>query len=83
MTHNSLCLDGLDDQERAHIMTAIDPAFCEFCVLISKARAVALAEARDAVLAVASAGQGPAVPPRQFVHTASATAAIDTLRSQS
>lgn len=39
MMHDPLCLDGLKDEERDHIIETVDPDKCTFCKLIDKARA--------------------------------------------
>ena len=39
--------------------------------------------AREAVMLHATAGQGAAVPPREFVHTDSLLASIDAMRDKS
>lgn len=38
-THDPLCLEGLTDEERDNVVSAIEPERCDFCILIAKVRA--------------------------------------------
>lgn len=38
MKHDPICLDGLDNAERDAITSFINPANCNYCKIIAKAR---------------------------------------------
>lgn len=70
MNHDPLCLDGLTDEEREAVVSGIDAAECQFCILIAKVRADTLDKVEESVRAASDLE-------RRFLENASLQASIE------